>query len=1432
MFFRRRKSESLPPGRRARAALRRARRDRSAMLTPALAPRPLEPRRLLDGAGGVLALDAMAAGEEFVQAASVATYADSGDPPTANITVGVNNAPTDLQIAPIAAIDENGIAELQLTFADIDPGDTHVVQVDWGDGSPVESFNLSAGARSLDATHQYLDDNPTGTQFDVADISVTVTDNGGLAVSGDATVRVNNVAPSTPMFERHLVVAENGAATLSIEFHDPGTLDAHVVEIDWGDGSPLDTLAVPAGARELTASHQYLDDDPSGTTLDVLDFHVRVIDDDGGVGEQNGFALVYNLPPGNLQIDAVAPIDENGVATLHLTFDDPGTLDQHVVDIDWADGTPAESFTLPVGARELTATHQYLDDSPSGTALDTYAVEVRVRDDDLGAEVGSTTIQVRNVAPSGLVLAPPATIDENGVATLNLSFFDPGTQDLHTVQIDWGDGSPVQSISLAAGTRSLAAMHQYLDDNPSGTPADKYPISVTVVDDDGGMISETTAVTVRNVPPEITRFVVGSGTAEGDLYTARLEFADPGTVDVHTVEIDWGDGLVTTAIASGRSFTATHVYADNGTYVARARIVDDDTGADMASDLVGVVNVAPTLTVVGKQTIAEGSLLQITSIGTFTDPGFDNPLNGGPGGNGDEVAETFTYEINWGDGTAPDFGFAAVDSPGGPGTLTAGSFDGQHTYADNGLYTVEVRVIDDDGGVDIELFQVEVTNVAPTLAVAPDQTIAEGSLLQITDIGTFTDPGFDNPANTLDPTNGGEVEETFTYEINWGDGLPPDFGFATIDAAGSAGVLTAGSFNGQHTYADNGLYTVEVRVLDDDGGIAIQTFRVLVTNVDPQLTGTDALAVDEGQAFTLAGLGVGLTDPGFDNPANTSDPSNGSETAETFTGYTVDWGDGTTIDPLAVVGRVSGSAGTATTAAFAHAPHTYADNGVYTVTLRLADDDGPVVARTLQITVSNVDPTLTLTDEQFTLNEGETLTIPDLATFTDPGFDNLANTLDSSNGGETQELFTYTIDWGDGTPVESFGPGDMVRTSGSPGVETTGSFGGSHFYADNDADNKYTITVALADDDGGVDVRTIEVTVLNVNPTLDPIAATDVSAQGVTVLDLTFADPGADSFEVLVDWGDKLSLPPQDRFVVETVHAGPTPQSFTLSHKYNGPPDPLNPAADITIRVKIHDDDFGTPLVVQIGESNTEAIAISNPGEGKEAFYVDTTPQVPRLEFAARAEGGRFVATTAGVVQTRMGFDQRGAAGEPGVGAERFFELRVIYPDGTQSEGYRLPNDAISDIPALFRDLPDNHYAIYLVQPQTGSRRLVIEVFVRNGKLIDPGDDSEGARDRPPTDDAATPAEGEELPAADQTTDAGPVRASHLAASATTPADVDAEAVKPTAAAEAAWPVATAGLAISARGRAVLAKQRAERHGETRKKKLLAAARGGRGRPR
>ena len=93
---------------------------------------------------------------------------------------------------------------------------------------------------------------------------------------------------------------------------------------------------------------------------------------------------------------------------------------------------------------------------------------------------------------------------------------------------------------------------------------------------------------------------------------------------------------------------------------------------------------------------------------------------------------------------------------------------------------------------------------------------------------------------------------------------------------------------------------VTVTVHDDNGGVGVTTFKVHVDNVEPTLTGTTGLQVNEGSSFTLNGLGVGVTDPGFDNPLNTQDPSNGGQVAETLSAMSINWGDGTATEPLSL----------------------------------------------------------------------------------------------------------------------------------------------------------------------------------------------------------------------------------------------------------------------------------------------------------------------------------------------------------------------------------------------------------------------------------------------------------------------------------------------------------------------------------------------------
>ena len=926
-----------------------------------------------------------------------------------------------------------------------------------------------------------------------------------------------------------------------------------------------------------------------------------------------------------------------------------------------------------------------------------------------------------NLAPTNVELFLGASeIFENDVLQLAVTFEDPNEGDTHKATISWGDGSPTETFLITPGDRSFTTSHQYLDDGPTSAPSDINTIKVRVFDAAGKKDTATAKVIVKNLAPSNLVLVPARATIFED-QTAELIllFKDVGTLDTHTVEVDWGDGSALEQFDETSSVPPlflSHQYLDDDptatlsdVYQVKVTVTDDDGGQNVVTTPVRVLNVPPNLLIAGDQVLDEGALLDLSGgdLVSFFDPG---------------TLDTHTATVNWGDGTPTETVTASLS------TLNA-----SHHYADDGLYSVTIVLSDDDHGFTSQKFFILVNNVAPDLVVVSDQTIEEGAVLSLVDLGTFTDPGFDNPLNTLDPNNGGQTEERFFYTIDWGDGTLANFVPAPVDQPGGAGVVTASSFDGSHIYADDGLYTVTVLLADDDGGTDVESFQVLVSNVDPTLVGVEPVpAINEGQAFTLADLGVTLTDPGFDNPFN---PLVVGGSQETFTSLTVDWGDGTPATALDVVNRVNGGPGVATTAEFEHDAHTYADNGLYTVTITVGDDDDGLVEQTLQIQVNNVAPTLVLTDRELEISEGDTLDLFDLGTFSDPGFDNPLNTGDLSNGGEVTETFSYTIDWGDGTVETGVLPATVVN--GSVGVDTLGTLIDSHLYLDNDADNLFTITVTLSDDDGGFVTEQIIVTVLNVDPNLEPIiSATDVNTKGETFLTIEFADPGTEELTVFIDWGDQLALPADQRFVSETFVLGPGTTTLTLLHVYSGPPDPLSPASDIVISVFVRDDDFGDP-VVGIGQSETKMVAISNVGTGVTPIVIDTTPQVPRLVFPQQDESTFFVGATSsdeGGVQTA---DLRTAVGDTKSTTDRFLELRVIDPaSGEQSEGYRLKPQVLNDLPGLFRTLPDNHYAIYLIRTETNTRRLVIEVYVRNGKLIDPGDDSEGTRDRPPTDEA------------------------------------------------------------------------------------------------
>ncbi len=354
---------------------------------------------------------------------------------------------------------------------------------------------------------------------------------------------------------------------------------------DFGDGHTFSSPVV------MNAVHTYADEGSYTVTFTAED-------DYGGRATTTFDVTIENAPPTITALDG-GTVDENGIATISGTISDPGADDLELT-VDWRDGPP-ESFDYPAGTTTFSITHQYLDDDPTATPADDVTVALSVDDHDGGHATTTTGVRVANVAPT--VTATGSAIDENGVATVSGTITDPGTPDTFVLTIDWGEGPP-DPYQLPAGTTGFSQTHQYLDDDPTGTPTDDYVVAVAVVDDDGGRGEAAATVTVTNVDPvasvdtvtDLLGSVVGPETPvvlAGQDITLVASADDTGTLDSHTATVDWGDGGdhddLGSLVGTG---SAGHQFAAPGTYELVLTVVDDDTGRDSDTWSVEVVDAA------------------------------------------------------------------------------------------------------------------------------------------------------------------------------------------------------------------------------------------------------------------------------------------------------------------------------------------------------------------------------------------------------------------------------------------------------------------------------------------------------------------------------------------------------------------------------------------------------------------------------------------------------------------------------------------------------------------------------------------------------------------------------------------------------------------------------------------------------------------------
>ena len=280
--------------------------------------------------------------------------------------------------------------------------------------------------------------------------------------------------------------------------------------------------------------------------------------------------------------------------------------------------------------------------------------------------------------------------------------------------------------------------------------------------------------------------------------------------------------------------------------------------------------------------------------------------------------------------------------------------------------------------------------------------------------------------------------------------------------------------------------------------------------------------------------------------------------------------------------------------------------------------------------------------------------------FSDPGFDNTANLNGPAPPTITDTLhesFTHVIDWGDGTV-------DAVHT-----------------YADS---STHDVTITQTGP-GGTQTFTVP-GIGGLNQVLTLVSSQDINNPGGR----------AQPFTYVVDWGDGNV---QTITLMLKAPGGPTVNgltavgtlvrtsgnvgvattgSFRITHQYLGPPDPLNPTADIKITVSVVDDN---------NASISDFVTITNPGINTFNVAIDTTPDVPRLALPPQRRRQCCLSQqSAAPVELAAERWLAIARSELTTTSDRYLELVVVSPDGNEIERYRLSDEALVDLARSVRD--------------------------------------------------------------------------------------------------------------------------------------------------
>ena len=383
------------------------------------------------------------------------------------------------------------------------------------------------------------------------------------------------------------LTTQGGEVTLEIDWGDPLSPD-NMQMLTIQDGGALDQDGTENGAIEFSLSHQYLDDNPTGTPSDPYTISVDA-EENFLIGTDAVFVIDVSGSTSSAA-QGVSVGDQNGDGNSDTILDAEiaafKALNQELIDRGLGD-------IAKVSISAYSSNANLLDLDPDADGIQTFTTPLADTDGNGVRDVDQALMSLSSGGATnfeaGLEQASQAVTNAGtGIGNGNVIFLSDGVPVGSGPFVDDANfirntqGQNLRAFGVGSGS-SLSALQQ-IDSN-----AEQFTDINDLLDLFSGagggtnQDSASTEVIVNNVAPTIAEVMVESvfidddddnginddtDDDEGLLVTVKGTFTDPGSLDTHTGEAIWSDGVSTDLTIVGfdgftGSFTTTRFLSED-----------------------------------------------------------------------------------------------------------------------------------------------------------------------------------------------------------------------------------------------------------------------------------------------------------------------------------------------------------------------------------------------------------------------------------------------------------------------------------------------------------------------------------------------------------------------------------------------------------------------------------------------------------------------------------------------------------------------------------------------------------------------------------------------------------------------------------------------------------------------------------------------------